>query len=63
MNAARVTTVDTTAIQAIAAVVTELEAEVAATSIAMTKWDRQHGWLHSPEERAADRSEAEQELS
>ena len=51
---------------AIAAVVTERqrwqqrgdrEAEVAATT--MREWDRQHGWLHSPEERAADRSEAE----
>ena len=37
------------------------EAEVAAT--AMREWDGQHGWLHSPEERAADRSEAEQELA
>ena len=37
------------------------EAEVAAT--AMREWDRQHGWLHSPAERAADRSEAEQELA
>ena len=37
------------------------EAEVAAKS--MREWDRQHGWLHSPAERAADRSEAEQELA
>ena len=29
----------------------------------MREWDRQHGWLHSPAERAADRSEAEQELA
>ena len=29
----------------------------------MAAWDRQHGWLHSPAERAADRSEAEQELA
>ena len=36
------------------------EEEVAATTI--REWDRQHGWLHSPE-RAADRSEAEQELA
>ena len=37
------------------------EAKVAATT--MREWDRQHGWLHSPEERAADRREAEQELA
>ena len=30
---------------------------------ALREWDRQHGWLHSPEERAADRREAEQELA
>ena len=42
MNAARVTTVDTTAI---AAALGDKEAEVAAA--AMREWDRQHGWLHS----------------
>jgi TRAP-type C4-dicarboxylate transport system permease small subunit len=29
----------------------------------MREWDRQHEWLHSPEERAAVRMEAEQELA
>ena len=31
-------------------------AEVA--TVAMREWDRQHGWLHPPEQRAADRREA-----
>ena len=35
--------------------------EVAA--VAMREWDRQHGWLHSPKQRAVDRGEAEQELA
>ena len=30
---------------------------------ALREWDRQHEWLHSPEERAADRRDAEQELA
>ena len=30
---------------------------------ALREWDRQHGWLHSPEERAADRREAGRELA
>ena len=29
----------------------------------MGEWDKQHGWLHSPEHKAADRREAEQELA
>ena len=36
-------------------------AEVVATT--MREWDRQHGWLHSPGERAADTKEAERELA
>ena len=36
-------------------------AEVVA--VAMREWERQHEWLHSPEERAAVRREAEQELA
>ena len=41
------------------------EVEVTVVAAAMREWDKQHayGWLHSPEERAADRSEAEQELA
>ena len=38
------------------------EAEWAA-AMRECQWDRQHGWLHSPEGRAADRREAEQELA
>ena len=30
---------------------------------ALREWDRQHGWLHSPEERAAETKEAERELA
>ena len=35
------------------------------TRAALREFDGQHhdGWLHSPEERAADRREAEQELA
>ena len=36
------------------------KAEVAAAAAAMGEWDRRHGWLHSPEGRAADAREAEQ---
>jgi hypothetical protein len=38
-------------------------AAVVHVAAAMREWNRQHGWLCSPEERAADRRETEQELA
>ena len=41
----------------------DIAAEVTVAAAAMREWDRQHGWLHSPKERATDTREAEQELA
>ena len=40
-----------------------IEGEAEVVAAALREWDRQHEWLHSPEERAADRRDAEQELA
>jgi hypothetical protein len=41
----------------------DLEGEAEVVAAALREWDRQHGWLHSPEERAAETKEAERELA